>query len=83
MSDSDSWDESIDDDEIAGPTFAGTFPSDLREYDLYVCDECQTSGQSYSRLGGGYVNDTGITGDQVFTRCPYFTVDEIEVFEVI
>jgi hypothetical protein len=34
-------------------------------------------------LGIAYINDTGIAGDQVLTGARNFTVDEIEVFEVI
>jgi hypothetical protein len=33
-------------------------------------------------LGGSYVNDTGIEGNQVFTGESNFTVKEIEVFSI-
>jgi hypothetical protein len=59
-----------------GPTFGAN-------YDLHVCDQCQTSASSYSNLGSGYVNDTGIAGNQVLTGGYNFTAEEVEVFEVI
>jgi hypothetical protein len=51
--------------------------------DLYVSNECRTSTNSYSHLGKAYVNDTGISGNQVLTGSQSFFVDEIEIFEVI
>jgi hypothetical protein len=51
--------------------------------DLWVGDQCQKSRSSGSRLGTAYANDTGITGYQVLTGAQDFTVQEIEVFEVI
>jgi hypothetical protein len=58
-----------------GPTFG--------DHALRICDQCQSSDSNYSRLDNGYVNDTGITRDQVLTGSYNFTVEEIEVFEVI
>jgi hypothetical protein len=59
-----------------GPTFGNG-------HDLYVCDQCQNSASSYSNLGSIYVNDTGIDAQQVLTGSYNFTVEEIEVFEVV
>jgi hypothetical protein len=59
-----------------GPTFSGNS-------DLHVCDQCQSSTNSFSHIGTGYINDTGIAGTEVLTGSYNFTVKEIEVFEVI
>jgi hypothetical protein len=58
-----------------GPTFGNN-------KDIYVADNCTANNNSYTYLGGGYVNDTGITGTTVFTGEQYFTVKEIEVFTI-
>jgi hypothetical protein len=50
---------------------------------LSVCDQCHTSNSSYSNFGGTYANDTGIAGTQVLAGPQSFTVEEIEVFEVV
>jgi hypothetical protein len=63
--------------------FSSYGPSFCRNCDLYVCDQSQSSGSSFSNVGSGYVNDTGIAGNQVLTGSFNFTVKEIEVFEVI
>jgi hypothetical protein len=47
-----------------------------------VADYCNQNTNSYTRLGYGYVNDTGINEYQVFTGEQYFTVKEIEVFSI-
>jgi hypothetical protein len=47
-----------------------------------VADNCNANTNSYTNLGKGYVNDTGITGNAVFTGEQYFTVKEIEVFSI-
>jgi hypothetical protein len=52
-------------------------------YTLSVCDQCHTSNSSYSFFGSTYANDTGIAGNQVLAGTQYFTVEEIEVFEVV
>jgi hypothetical protein len=52
-------------------------------HNFCVYDQCHTSTKNYSNLGTAYVNDTGIEGDQVLTGSSFFTVAEIEVFEVI
>jgi hypothetical protein len=57
-----------------GPTFGG--------FDLYVADNCNTNTSSYTSLGTGYVNDTGITATAVFTGEQFFMVKEIEVFAI-
>jgi hypothetical protein len=59
-----------------GPTFG-------HGHDLHVCDECHSSTGSYARLGYAYANDSGISEYLVFTGAQNFTVEEIEVFEVI
>jgi hypothetical protein len=64
------------DDSAYGPTFDSGA-------DLYVCDQCQISNSSYSALGAAYVNDSGIDTRQVLTGSYHFTVEEIEVFEVV
>jgi hypothetical protein len=58
-----------------GPTFGAN-------HDLHVCDGCQSSTVSYLNIGNTYKNETGIAGDAVLTGRTYFTVREIEVFEV-
>jgi hypothetical protein len=63
-----------------GPKFGDAAPWSA---DLYVCSQCQTSGNSYSNLGKAYVNDSGISGNHVLTGSQDFLVQEIEVFEVI
>jgi hypothetical protein len=50
--------------------------------DIYVADNCNANTSSYTNLGSGYVNDTGITGTAVFTGEQCFTVKEIEVFAI-
>jgi hypothetical protein len=47
-----------------------------------VADNCNANTSSYTKLGKGYVNDTGIAGTAVFTGELYFTVKEIEVFSI-
>jgi hypothetical protein len=59
-----------------GPIFAG-------HQDLAVCGQCHSVNSSYSNVGNGYINDTGIPGNQVLSGAQNFTVAEIEVFEVI
>jgi hypothetical protein len=61
-------------------TYGSTFGN---PHDFYVCDQCHTSTTSYSNLGQVYINDTGIAGNQVLTGGYSFTVEEIEVFEVV
>jgi hypothetical protein len=50
---------------------------------LSVCDQCHTSDGSYSNFGSTYANDAGIAKDQVLAGTRNFTVEEIEVFEVV
>jgi hypothetical protein len=68
--------EAIYDRASYGPTFGSG-------HDFYVCDECHNSNTSYSRFGLAYLNDTGISGRDVLNGITNFSVDEIEVFEVI
>jgi hypothetical protein len=62
------------------PTCGPAFGS---QCDLYVSNECHTSRKSYSFLGDVYANDTRFSGSVVLTGAKNFTVEEIEVFEVI
>jgi Ca2+-binding EF-hand superfamily protein len=50
--------------------------------DLVIANQSNSTTGSYSALGTGYNNDTGIAGNTVFTGAQNFTVKEIEVFEV-
>jgi hypothetical protein len=50
--------------------------------DIFVSDSSNMNANSCSNLGTGYVNDTGINGNQVFTGEFHFTVKEIEVFTI-
>jgi hypothetical protein len=59
-----------------GPIFGGTS-------DLVICDQCQDSNGSWSNIGVGYMNETGIAGTEVLTGSSTFTVKEIEVFQLI
>jgi hypothetical protein len=58
-----------------GPVFDGNL-------DMGVRDNCSTSTNNWTNLGGSYVNGTGIDGKLVFTGELYFTVKEIEVFTI-
>jgi hypothetical protein len=58
-----------------GPTFGGG-------HDFYVCDKCQTIQGSYTSFGHSYTNNTGISGQSVFTGGYKFLVKNVEVFEV-
>jgi hypothetical protein len=58
-----------------GPAFGGN-------HDIYVASNCDQNTSSYTNLGGGYKNDTGIAATQVFTGEQYFQVKEIEVFSI-
>jgi hypothetical protein len=58
-----------------GPTFGN--------WALRICDQCQNSSTNHSGLDNGYINDTGISGSQVLTGQPNFSVEEIEVFQVM
>jgi hypothetical protein len=60
-----------------GPTFGGG-----NYHDIHVADNCNANTNSYTNLGYGYVNDTGIDGMAVFTGEQFFTVKEIEVFAI-
>jgi hypothetical protein len=51
-------------------------------HDIQVGDNCNASTGNYTYLGGGYANDTGIDGKQVFTGEYTFQVKEIEVFRI-
>jgi hypothetical protein len=49
---------------------------------ICVGNNCNQDTSSYTNLGSGYANDTGIDGTQVFTGERNFQVKEIEVFAV-
>jgi hypothetical protein len=63
------------DHDTCGPTFG--------RWALRILDQCQCSDKNFSYLDNGYVNHTGIPAREVLTGSQYFTVKEIEVFEVI
>jgi hypothetical protein len=63
--------------------YAASGPAFGSHSDLYVSTQCQTSNRSYSDLGTAYANDTGIAGTEILTGSRHFTVQEIEVFELI
>jgi hypothetical protein len=52
--------------------------------DLTVSDACDSwTESSTANFGTCYTNNTGRYGDSVFTGSPHFTVEEIEVFQII
>jgi hypothetical protein len=58
-----------------GPTFGG--------YDIFVADNCNTSGASYTHnFGATYLNTSDLEGRTLFTGESKFLVKEIEVFEI-
>jgi hypothetical protein len=64
----------IYDDSSYGPTFGN--------HALQIHDPREGPGYTYSHFEYGYTNETGIAHDQVLTGSLYFTVKEVEVFEV-
>jgi hypothetical protein len=69
-------DKAIYDHETCGPAFGS-------HRDLVICDQKTSSDGTFSHLGSGYTNDTGIGGSQVLTGARKFSLKEIAVFEVI
>jgi hypothetical protein len=65
-------DRSIFCDSSRGPIFSG----------IWVVDNCNASSHNDSYLGVAYVNDTQLDGRLVLTGSQWFTVKEIEVFEI-
>jgi hypothetical protein len=63
-----------------GSAYGPTFGSNL---DFRVYEPFQTAKNNYSHLGGTYINDTGIAGNQMLTGESNFAVDEMEIFEVV
>jgi hypothetical protein len=63
-----------------GPRFG---EGDNWNADLNICDRCRVVNRSYSMLGNAYTNETGISGNQVLTGSHNFTVEEIEIFQVM
>jgi hypothetical protein len=53
-------------------------------YDIGVSGNCNanTDSCSFSSLGGSYTNDTRLDAETVLTGSMFFTVKEIEVFEI-
>jgi hypothetical protein len=52
-------------------------------YDIWVSNQSNANRESDSlTFGAHYVNDTGLKKSTFFTGSPYFTVKEIEVFEI-
>jgi hypothetical protein len=52
-------------------------------HNLCVYDKCNITNSNYTTsFGTAYTNDTGLSGDTVFTGGPHFRVREIEVFEL-
>jgi hypothetical protein len=49
---------------------------------IYVVDSCNENTSSYTNLGSGYRNDTGLDGKEVFTGEYNFQVKEIEVYTI-
>jgi hypothetical protein len=64
--------KAIDCDSKWGPHFSA----------IGVSDHCNANTNSYSYLGFTYANDTGLDDTVVLTGSFYFTVKEIEVFQV-
>jgi hypothetical protein len=50
--------------------------------DIRVWDNCNANTDSFTYLGDTYTNDTGLKEKTFFTGSGYFTVKEIEVFEI-
>jgi hypothetical protein len=54
--------------------------------DIAIKNDCNANTESYASsytyLGWGYTNDTGLAEDIVFTGSHSFQVEEIEVFEI-
>jgi hypothetical protein len=51
-------------------------------HDIDVANDYDANTDSYTNLGTPSVNNTGITGEQVFTSEQYVTVQAIEVFSI-
>jgi hypothetical protein len=66
----------IYDNRAYGPTFGYGFT-------LHIGDDCHRRETSHSNFVSTYTNDTGIAAQQVLAGVCNFTVEEIEVFEVI
>jgi hypothetical protein len=60
-----------------GPIFG-----DHNRPDISISDHCNTNVNSYTNIGGAYLNDTGIPGEQIFTGEITFVVKHIEVFKI-
>jgi hypothetical protein len=70
----------IYDDSSYGPVFGGYSGYSC---DLQLSDECGSSNKSSSNIGTTFANNTGRPGTEVLTGEEHFTVEELEVFEVI
>jgi hypothetical protein len=51
-------------------------------WDILVANSCNENTSSYTNLGNAYRNDTGLSGQEVFTGEYNFQVKEIEVFTI-
>jgi hypothetical protein len=51
--------------------------------DLLVYNQCNLVNHSSVNLGNSYRNDSGLAGTAVLTGAQKFTVQEIEVFEMV
>jgi hypothetical protein len=64
---------------LCGPSFGDGWS----QPDLLISDNCHANAKSSTcAFGDSYANDTGLDGKTFFTGSPYFTVKEIEVFEI-
>jgi hypothetical protein len=48
-------------------SYSGCGPIFGNGHDIYVTDNYNSNNSSYTNLGNGYLNDTGISGNAVFT----------------
>jgi hypothetical protein len=62
-----------------GPRFGGGWGC----ADLHIGNYPRSSTGGYSSLGRAYANGTELAGNEVLTGSEWFTVEEIEVFEVV
>jgi hypothetical protein len=63
-----------------GPSFGG---NGYGNSDFRIASQCHGSLDSFSELGRSYENNSGYPGSQFLTGARFFTVAEIEVFEIV
>jgi hypothetical protein len=56
-----------------GPSFGG----------IIISDKCNANANNRAGIGTNYINESGIDDAEVFTDSSRFTVQEIEVFEIM